>query len=429
MKLKNWKHYLVAGALVLSAKAGTANATLAGVKATGMGGACTAYPIDCFAGAYNPAGITLLCNRFDIGASYTHYAQRVNFTDYVEPAFIDLNGSRGGGHFNPRYNAEFGINTDFNFQPGNCNVDVSVGLIGYNRSFIKTRYSDPLSIFGTTDVGMEYLHETIAPILAIRMDRHSLGIAFNIHFQRLKINGLENFATPAFSVDPAAVTNNGYDKSKGYGVTLGYMWEISRCLRFGMAWQPKQHMQRFKKYDGFIADNGKFDIPDRFQFGLAYSFNPCLTLAGDFEYVHWKSIRMLNNDPTFFSTLLGSECGPGFGWKNQYFWRFGVDYAINSCFNVRVGFQHVNSPIKQRNTLFNLMTLECVENLLTCGGTWSPDTRNELSFFCVMGMKKKVTGKNSIPAGFGGTQTETNSTDATLKQSLVSVGLSWGNKF
>lgn len=430
MKLKKWKHYLVAGALVLSAKAGSADAMLAGVKATGMGGACTSYPIDCFAGAYNPAGMTLLCDRFDIGGSTNHVAQRVHFTSFTQPAFVDLNGSRGGGHFDPLYNGEFGINKEFCFQICNRNVELALGLIGYNRTFVKTKYDDSLSLFGTTDTGFEYLHETLSPIIAIRFcNQHSIGVSFNYNVQRLKVNGLEKFATTAFSVDPTKVTNQGYDYSQGWGITLGYLWEVNDCIRFGMAWQPKQNMKKFKKYDGFVADHGKWDIPDRFQFGLSYAFNPCLTLAGDYEYVDWRTVRMLRNEGEFFKTLLGSEHGPGFGWKNQHFWRVGVDYAINQCFTVRVGFRHVNSPIHKRYTLINLLTLDCVENLITCGATWNPNECNEISFYWVVGMQKKITGEESIPEGFGGTQTTTNSTDAALKQSYSSIGLSWGRKF
>lgn len=431
MKFHNWKHYLMAGAFIFSAKLGTTEAMMmAGVKSTGMAGACTAYPIDCFAGAYNPAGMTLLCDRFDLGASTTRYAQRTTFVDYVIPAFVSLNGSRNGARTSGSYTGEFGINKEFSFCAFNNDVELTVGVIGYNQDYIKTTYKQPFPTFGTTNLGLEYRHDVISPIIALRFwERHSLGISFNYHFQRLKINGLENFATPAFSVDPDNVTNNGYSNSQGFGVTLGYLWEVNESIRAGVAWQPEQHMQKFKKYSGFIANDGEFNIPQHFQFGLSYAFTPCLVFAGDWEFIKWKKVPMLDNDGTFFTSLLGSANGPGFGWKNQYVWKFGVDYAINQNFNVRVGFRHVNTPIKGHYTYINQLTLDCVENLITCGASWSPNILDEFSFYYVCGMKKKVQGKNSIPAGFGGTQTTTNSTDANVKQSLFSVGLSWGRKF
>ncbi len=436
MKLRNWKHYLMAGAFALTAHSGSADALLAGVKATGMAAACTSYPIDCFAGAYNPAGMTLLCDRFDLGANTVHFRQSttiVNYTPTPDPfGFGPQDGRRNGARTSENYGGEFGINKKFCFNACNQNIELALSLIGYNRNFIKTTYSQPYTIFGTSSPGLEYIHETIAPILSARFfERHSIGIAFNYHIQRLKVNGLENFKTlfAARSVDATHTTNRGYNYSQGFGVTIGYLCEVTDCLRVGGSWQPKQKMSRFKKYDGFVADHGRFDIPDRWQVGVSYSVLPSLTIAGDYEYINWKTIPQLGNKPfpNFFLSLLGSPDGAGFGWDNQHYWRVGVNYDVNSAFTVRAGFRHTNAPIRSSYTAINLLTLDCVEDVLTCGATWRMDRCNEFSFFYAYGFNNKINGSGSVPATppfFGQADSEVN-----LQQSLMAFGLSWGMHF
>lgn len=435
MILRNWKHYLMAGALALCAKAGSADALLAGVKATGMAAACTSYPIDCFAGAYNPAGMALLCDRFDLGVNMTHFTQSTTIVNYTHPLFGPQNGTRNGARTPNLYGGEFGINKNFCFNACDQDLQVSLGLIAYNRNFIKTTYSQPYTLFGTSNTGMEYLNETVAAIIAARLwERHSFGIALNYQVQRLKVNGLENFETllAGFTIDPTKTTNRGYNWSQGFGITLGYLCQVTDCLRVGLAWQPQQSMSRFKKYEGFVADKGKFNIPQRFQAGISYSLTPCLTVAADYEWVNWEKIPQLGNKtfPNFYTHLLGEKKGAGFGWTNQNYWRFGVDYAFNSCISVRAGFRHTNAPIRKEFTAVNLLTLDCVENVITCGATWKQSVCNEFSVFYAYGFENKINGKNSIPstAPFFGNLIQQGS-EINLKQSLMAGGISWGRHF
>lgn len=435
MKFQNWKHYLMAGAFALSVNTGTVDALLAGVKATGMAAACTSYPIDCFAGAYNPAGMTLLCDRFDVGVNSTRFSQSTTIENYTHPLFGPQNGTRNGARTPATYGAEFGITKHFCFTPCDQNVELAVSLIVYNRNFLKTTYKEPYTIFGTSDTGLEYINETVAPIISARLwDRHSFGIALNYQIQRLKINGLENFETilGGFSVDPTHTTNRGYNYSQGFGITLGYLCELTESLRIGASWQPKQNMSRFKKYDGFVADHGKFDLPQRAQVGISYSFSNNLTAAFDWEWINWASIPQLGNPtfPNFFTSLLGERDGAGFGWENQNYFRFGLDYAVNNCLTVRAGYRHVNTPIQPEFTAVNLLTLDLVEDVITCGATWASSERNEFSFFYAYGFKHTVNGENSIPTAppFFGNLIQQGS-EINIRQSLMAFGLSWGRHF
>lgn len=418
---------LVAGVLVVSLQASSAHAILAGVKSLGMAAAVSAYPVDTLSGAYNPAGIALLGDRWDAGLSWanTHGAATIkNLPHYSAPPALGgilagalaashapqpdtLNGTRYGTKTSSMYVPEFGAVKHFcpNFC-GTGKFDFAVGLISYNRNYIKTTYGKPFELFGTTKTGLELVQQTLGCLLtATYCKMHTFGIAINYNIQRLKVNGLQTFATPFFSVAPKRATDKGYSYSNGVGVILGYMFEY-KGLKLGGAWQPETTMRKFARYAGFVADRGSFNLPMRYDLGISYKFACRLGLAFAYEYIRWTGIPHLRNatfpnlqlgatDPEY---LLGAKHGAGFGFRNQHFYRFGADYEINDCFTVRAGFRHANTPIKDEFTAINLLNLDCMQDVLTLGGTWRVNPCNELSFFWACGFTHHVHGKNSVPA-------------------------------
>jgi long-chain fatty acid transport protein len=390
-----------------------AEALLAGVKATSMAATCTANPIDAFAGAYNPGAIGFLEDRADMGFSWVHAYQRVESSGN---AVLINDPSYQAARTPYVFVGEFGINKHFCINTCYCPLDVAVGLVVYNRSFDKTTFDTAIPLLGTSEVGLEYLNETIAPVVAVRYGNHSLGMSLNINVQRLKIDGLENFANPFYSLDPDAVTGKGYDWSTGVGVTFGYLWEPIHCLRLGVAYTPKTHMPRFDKYQGLLVEQGQFPTPERFQFGVAYKPWNCLTLAFDYEFVHWKNIPQLDHDFFLGPNSIGYDNGSGFGWNNQSFYRFGIEYTFR-CFDIRAGFRHVNSAFEGENVAVNLLTCQTACDFLTLGGTYHVGERNEISLLYAKGFKKNADGP--IPAGLGGG-------DIRLKQGLQVIGISYG---
>jgi len=387
-------------------------ALLAGVKTTGMAATSVANPIDAFAGAYNPGAIGFLEDRLDVGADWIHAYQRAETIDNLILGDASFQAARTADV----YLGEFGINKHFCFSTRFCPLDIAVGLILYNRSYEKTTYDQPIPLLGTSDVGLEYLNETIAPVIAFRYKNHSLGASLNINVQRLKINGLQNFANPIYSIDPDATTNNGYDWSTGVGVTFGYMWEPFRCLRLGASYTPKTHMPRFDKYRGFIVKEGEFPTPERFLAGISFKPWDNLICAFDYEFVHWRSIPQLDHDFFLAPNSLGYSDGSGFGWNNQNFYRFGIQYSFR-CFDFRAGFRHSTKTFDGDNVAVNLLTCATVQDYLTLGATYHLGRCNEFSILYVKGFEKDARG--DIPAGLGGGEIE-------LKQGMQVFGISFG---
>lgn len=442
MKIRNLGYFVLSAIAVLSLTAQKAEALLAGVKTTGMAATSVSFPIDAFAGAYNPAAITILCDRIDLGVNWVHFNQRLKVHDnhsILNTLFPDnqLNGSRNAAKTPNVYVPEFGAIKHFCFDWGCTPIDITAGIVVYNRNYLKTTYGRPIPLLGTTKVGVEFLHETVAPLFAIRLwEDHSFGISINFNVQRVKVNGLQNFANPAFSAHPNDTTNRGYNWSTGCGVTLGYLWQPTDCFRLGASWTPKTGMKPYNKYKGFIADKGDFPTPMRAQAGVSYNIWNCWAVAFDYEYIQWRDIRHLKNkfDPNLFTSKLGEKNGAGFGWDNQHYFRFGTQYTLNECWDFRLGYRHATCPISRKVTGVNLLTMETVKDVITFGATYHLNACNEFSLLIVHGFENKVKGKHSIPTEltplppfglvplFGGGE-------ADLKQSLNVLGVSWGMRY
>lgn len=408
-----------------------AEGILASVKTTGMAATGIAYPQDALAGAFNPAGMADVGNRFDVGFYYDRPSRHAKVHGNLVPA-PGINGSFDASTHKNYYSGDFGINYEFG---SDCCSDVlgcswldsvSVGLVVYNRNFNKVNYKHPFPLLGTTKLGMEYVHETVSATFAVKIcDIHNIGVSVNWMIQRLKVNGLQNFDNPFQSADPGHVTNRGYSYSQGVGATIGYRGQWTDWLSVGATYQPKTHMSQFKKYSGFLAQHGRLDIPQKIGAGVAVRFLPCATVAFDMEHIDWGHVRALHNPllPGIFTSQLGRNDGAGFGFRNQLYYRVGVDYTFCECWTVRAGFRHVKTPIRSSQTAVNLLTVDTIENYATVGATWCINPCNEVSFLYAHGFNHEVKGHNSVPIQLGGGEV-----DLRQKQDNV-VGIAWGMSY
>lgn len=450
MRLLNLKKLACLGLLASLGLSSHAEAFIAGAKATGMAATGIAYPQDAYAGAYNPAGIVEVGDRIDFGFDWIqdrgHIRGKGNIDTTTGLPNPLVNRKFDAFKTKDVYNGDFGINKTFCTEICGNNVSWAVGLVGYNRDYQKTSYTERIVLLGNpqppvngTNPGLEYLHETFSPVFAMRLnDCISFGVSVDVHVQRAKVNGLQNFAQsgvipqlPRFSLYPNHVTNKGYDYSSGIGATLGARWQISDYLAVGVTYRTKAKMSHFHKYKGFLAERGLLCVPQKVGGGIAWRFLPCATLAFDVEWIDWSQIKALHNplinkrqDPNVFPflTKLGSEHGPGFGFRNQTFYRVGIDYAVNDCLTVRAGYRYGNSPVRRTQTAVNVLTCDTVESILTVGATYNYNCCAEVTVFYAYGFSHKIKGKNSIPAFLGGGNID-------LVESKDALGISVGYIF
>ncbi len=417
----------LATTVVLCIQSSSAEAIYADIKAIGMGGTCISYPLDTLSGAYNPAGLSEVGDRLDVEAGWIHNTGSLTVKNNLAPVGIN-------GHFNGMQDknmpaANFGINKTF----CTCAGEFTAGLIVYNRAYQKTSYGKPLLLFGTSKPGLEYLNETISPIFTFRINEmHSFGISVNYQIERLKVNGIENFK--ALSVHPENLTNRGYDYATGWGVTIGYLGHITDCLSVGLTYQPRTPMSKLNKYKGFLA-SGRLNVPAKISGGISYRIMPCVVAAFDVEYIQWSGVKSLHN-PLLHDGLLfplGTDNGPGFGFRDQTFYRAGIEWQICEAWTARIGYRYANSPIRRSQTAVNALTLDAVESFITTGATYCLNPCNEFSFSFAWGFEHEIKGKSdsiplfvATPTGhivpFGGGQ-------ANLKEQKFALGAAWGYKF
>jgi long-chain fatty acid transport protein len=377
MKLK----FLISMCVVVGAVApGPASATNGylshgyGVKAQGMAGVGIALPQDALAAATNPAGMVLVGDRIDFGAVWFRP------TRGAVVGGNDLSGNGVSDFLIP----EFGYNRALNEWS-------SLGVSVYANGGMNTEYA--ASPFGSGKGGVDLAQLFIAPTYAIKFaDKHALGISLNFAYQRFKADGLQGFA--GMSSQPSKLTNNGYDSSTGWGVRIGWTGQLTPALTVGATWQSLTRMGKLDKYAGLFAEQGGFDIPANYGVGLSYRLNDETTLAADVQTIQYSGVASVSN-PMISSSPLGSDDGPGFGWRDVTVLKLAVSHQYDGGLVLRAGYSHGRQPIPSNETQFNVLAPGVIEDHVTLGATWTLANKSELSVSYMHALKNTVTGSGA----------------------------------
>ena len=349
-----------------------------GVKAQGMAGVGIALSQDALAAATNPAGMALVGDRIDFGAVWFRP------TRGAVVGGNDLSGNGARDFVIP----EFGYNRVLNERS-------SLGVSVYGNGGMNTEYA--ASPFGSGKGGVDLAQLFVAPTYAIKLtDKHAVGISLNLAYQRFKADGLQGFA--AMSSQPSKLTNNGYDSSTGWGVRVGWTGRLTPDLAVGATWQSMTKMGKFDKYAGLFAEQGGFDIPENYGVGLSYRLNDNTILAADVQTILYSGIASVNNSMVS-SSPLGSDDGPGFGWRDMTVLKLAAMHQYGSGLVVRAGYSHGRQPIPNNETQFNVLAPGVIEDHVTLGATWTLANQSELSVSYMHALRNTVTGSGAT-AGF-----------------------------
>jgi long-chain fatty acid transport protein len=236
-------------------------------------------------------------------------------------------------------------------------------------------------------------------------------------YQRFKADGMQAFAVD--SNGAAAGGNNlGYDDAFGYGVRIGYMGKIAPTVTIGAAYASKMNFEEFSKYAGLFAEQGDFDIPENYNFGVAWQATPAVKLALDYQRINYSEINSVGN-PSASAAALGADNGPGFGWDNVDVWKLGVEYKYSPKLTLRAGYSHNDNPISGADTaevMFNILAPAVIENHATLGFTYTLASGNEVTMAYMHAFKNDVSG---VDPNFGGTDT------IEMYQNSLGIQYSW----
>jgi long-chain fatty acid transport protein len=446
-------HLVVAGALLFATGADcwATNGYVAngfGLKSTGMGGVAAAVAQEPSGGATNPATMGFLDTRLQASGQWFRPRSSASRSGSGAAGIDGEATSKNINFFIP----EVGINL-------RVSKEIAVGVSIYGNA-INSKYPggqipaasgcaafNPSGnrhnlLCGDGNLGVDTPQYIVSPFVAWRFnERHSIGVAPIIAYQRFDLYGLQILANPGLSNDAGSVTNRSHSDSWGVGVRAGYMWQMSDALSIGFAYASRVRMRPFHKYDGLLAESGRMDIPSSFLVGVAFRPDDKWLIAMDYHRINYGDSHALSNPSHRLATCglqgqrdhcLGGGNGTGLGWRDIDVWKVGVQYDVNRDWTVRAGYSHSESPITSADVTLNIISPGVVKHHYTAGFSYrfgegvdrDPKRRQEVTVALGYHKKNSVTGESLfVPFGAPSSTTET----ISMKQYLF--GLAYSKPF
>ena len=430
---------LAAGGLAVSSLASATTGYFAlgyGAKAMGVAGAVVSNPQDSATIAVNPAGITSIGERVDVGAEFFSPKRKAELDTSALGATFDVKeDSRRNLYLIPNvgFNMKLSDNLWFGFN--------NYGNGGMNSTYDRNLYDESAAVLGayqygipdygippgpdaakavpegtttgtpdTGKLGIDLVQAIYAPALALRFhENQSIGVALLIGVQRFSARGLGNFQCFTKSVKNAPpcpfgaaepsdkLTNNQSDWAYGAGVRVGYLGEVLPRLTLGASISSKIYMTKFDKYEELFAESGDLDIPANFTLGATFKATPKLNVSFDFQRIFYEGVNSISNPgPEYGPSLpssdawLGTKNGMGFGWKDINVYRLAAEYNYDEHWIFRTGFSYNDQPIPDSQVLFNILAPATVQKHATVGFTYQPDKKSEWNFAYMHAFKETV---------------------------------------
>ncbi len=375
-----------------------------------LAGAGVARGFESMSTAVNPAGVASVGKQMQLGIEF----------------FAPFRGYEGTGTFfvpsgqvDSRENLFPIPNFSFNKPLANGAV---LNFSAYGNGGMNTTYPTGLagcgSVYCGGRAGVDLSQLFLSFTYAQKVGAVSYGIAPTIAIQRFSADGLGAFS--AISVDPAHLTDNGYDMSYGYGLRAGIEVEMSPSLQFGLAGQTKMRMSRFERYAGLFEDGGDFDIPASISAGFAWKARPDLTLLADYQRIFYSDIGAVGNANS--AGPLGAPGGAGFGWDDVNVVKLGVEWQKSDKMIWRAGYAYVTNPVGPEDVTLNIIAPGIVKHHIAGGGSYKFNERDSLDFSVNLALRNTVTGAETTPGG---------PTPGTVKLNMhqVSASIGWTRRF
>lgn len=390
----------------------------AGIAAMGFGGVSYAVAMDSNAIGANPAHAAAMERRFDLGISI---------------AIPEADGRILGN----------ALDEDSTHDTGNTLLAIPQGgwaqALGDRWSYgttlqnagIGPSYSDnPYQRFGSDgEAELSLGQMTLVNALAYRIHPdHTVAAALNISYQTLEARGLGAFAAPEgsdnnVSVAPSAVTNRGTDGAWGLGFSLGWSGHLSERIQAGAAYRSPTWTQKHRDYKGLLPEGGRLELPAIYGAGLAMALGGGWRVALEYQHYAYESQKAFGNRLSQLAdgNRLGSENGPGFGFRDQDVLKLGVDWQATPRLALRAGFVRASQIVRRSETLFSFLGAVMNRSHYTLGAAYTWD-KWELSGYFAHAPESTVRGEGSIPDNLGGGE-------ADVSFSVQHFGLSLGHRF
>ena len=264
---------------------------------------------------------------------------------------------------------------------------------GMNSDYLATPFNPAFGLAGTAPIGVNLEQAFLSANISYQLsDTVAIGAGPVFAFQRFSAEGLQNFAP--FSSNPAALTNNGDEWSKGVGVNMGILWEATPHLTFGASYRSKIDMDKFSKYAGLFAHQGDFDIPAVATVGLAYNLpnEPRLTLTAEWQRIFYADVPAISNSSIANPFPFGANGGPGFGWTDMDVWRIGASFKANDKLTLRGGVSYATQFAPSNQTLLNILAPATPQWHISMGASYKLNERWGITGSYTHAFETSVTG-------------------------------------
>lgn len=425
-----------------------------GVKNKGLAGGGVALAQDAMITATNPAGLTSVGERTELGLAI--FSPVRSYSNTSGTSLPDGGGcgancpfTLGGTATGAGIAQDIDSENEFFLIPHFAmswvlDPNANIGFALYGNGGMNTEYEGAQAQIpnglgsvvtspgtfgaGTAGVNLEqlFLNATYARKIG---SSSSWGVSAIAAYQRFEAEGLGSFA--GFSTNGAALSNNGVDDSYGFGYKLGVQTELLKGLTLAASYQSKIDMDEFDKYAGLFAGGGDFDIPPTWTMGAAFSTTPKSVVTFDVQHIEYSDVLAISNPMSglFFSCVpgapaagsgcLGGSNGAGFGWRDMTIYKVGLQWQSSPDLTLRAGFSHGKQPIPESEVVFNILAPAVIEDHLTLGFSYNISKDSELSFQFMHGFENSVTGVNPLNP----------SQEVTITMDQNEAEISWGWKF
>jgi long-chain fatty acid transport protein len=365
-----------------------------------MGGIGVAAGFDAAAMASNPALMSQLGPRLDLGVGYFKPTVSYDATAIPQMAGMAVNhdgqsfeSSRGASPI-PALGAVLALGDD-----------LRLGLGVYAAAGMGVDYGQNLY---NGETHSSYLQGRFTPSLSYRIGNLvSVGATLNVMMAQMSYDVASGFLQQKHDTATAL----------GLGGVLGVAVTPLPMLTIGAAYETKSSFQKFKfdipahNYmmpDGSPSTNQipattdelSFDQPQVVTFGAAVKpLGDTLLVAAEVEWIDWAQTNGANLPS--FSNMMPDGSGTTAGslpfnlsWKAQWVYKVGAQLAVTDGLKLRVGYNYGKSPLDAARAFENVAFPAVSEHHITCGGSYAVGDKLALHVSAVYSPETKLTGAN-----------------------------------
>jgi len=380
----------------------------AGNKSRGMGGVGVALPLDSVSSVANPATISGMKDRIDIGVDIFNPRVESQLGSVTSKSEASINGmGLDSIFFLPSMGITYQYSNDITL--GLSVTPTGGGGTKFSINFFEAANAgDANAPSVNSNLGVDYSVGEISTNIAYKVnEKHSVAAALVIGIARFEAYGLKLFSSFTPSNTTGRLTDQGKDWSTGAGLRVGWLGDFGK-LNLGASYTSKIWMRKFDRYSELFAEGGRMNVPAIAALGISYEATPKLVVAVDVTYTFYEDAKAIGNlgpnlagdsaGPTENGTReLGTSDGLGFGWKNQTVIKLGLQYALNETWIFRGGWNYGASPINEgREIIFNLLAPATVEHHLTLGGTYNLNPTMEINVSYIHAFENWQSGPTYI---------------------------------